>query len=238
MCHVMEKVMNRIKEIEVLNQYILKFNIDKIFKMDLIEAMELHYYEKAETILKMGSELEYYYLLVDGKIKISYIFENGNSVLLKFYKPLNTIGDLEIINSLPVTCEVEAMKDTYLIAISAKFIKNNYLEDTKFLKHLVKNLSKKLQATINNTSYNFTYPLVNRLSSYLLEYVNENGYVILSASFIEIAQFLGTTYRHLRRTIKELEGRKIIEIHNKEIHVINMEELKKLSHNLYSENNI
>ena len=172
-------------------------------------------------------------MLVDGKIKITYPFENGKSMLLKFYKEFTSIGDLELLKSIPILCNIDAIEDTYLIAIPSDLLRKKYLENSKFLHHLIDSLSDKLYATINNSSYNFVYPLINRLSSYLVEHITDKNYIILNSSFIEIAQFLGITYRHLNRTFKELESKSIIKCENKTIYILDEDRLRKLSKNLY-----
>lgn len=225
----MKKILNN----DLLNKYIAKHNIESILDKEILLHAQLHFYEKDEYILEAESNLQYYYLIVDGKIKISYPFENGKSMLLKFYKEFNTIGDLEFLKDIPILCDIDAIEDTYLIAIPTDILRKRYLDNLKFLHHLIHSLSEKLYATINNSSYNFVYPLMNRLSSYLVEHITDKDYIILSPSFIEIAQFLGTTYRHLNRTFKELEAKSIIKCEYKKIHILDVDELRKLSKNLY-----
>lgn len=225
--------MRRISDNNLLNYYIAKHNIEKILDKEMLEYAQLHFYEKDEYILEAESRLEYYYLLVDGKIKISYLFENGKSMLLKFYKEFNTIGDIELLKDVPIRCNIDAVEDTYLIAMPADVLRNKYLDNLKFLHHLIDSLSEKLYATINNSSYNFVYPLINRLSSYLVEHITNKSYIILNSSFLEIAQFLGTTYRHLNRTLKELEEKSIIKCENKTIFILDEDRLRELAKNCY-----
>ncbi|HEX9027358.1 MAG TPA: helix-turn-helix domain-containing protein [Clostridium sp.] len=225
----MKKVLNK----DLLNYYFIKHDIEKIFDTDIVNYVGLHFYEKEEFILEAESELEYYYLLVDGKIKISYLFENGKSMLLKFYKDFNSIGDLELLKNIPVRCNVEAIEDTYLIAIPSTILRKKYIDNINFLHHLINALSEKLDGTINNSSYNFVYPLINRLASYLVQYITDKNYVLLNSSFKEIAQFLGTTYRHLSRTFKDLELKSIIKCDNKTIYILDEDRLRELSKNLY-----
>lgn len=225
--------MRRISDNNLLDHYITKHNMENIFDKDMLKHAQLHFYEKDEYILEAESELQYYYLLVDGKIKISYLFENGKSMFLKFYKEFNTIGDLELLKNIPIRCNIDAIEDTYLVAIPADILRKKYLSNIKFLHHLIDSLSEKLYATINNSSYNFVYPLINRLSSYLVEHITDKDYIILSSSFIEIAQFLGTTYRHLNRTFKELEAEGIIKCENKTVYILDENRLRELSKNLY-----
>lgn len=225
--------MRKIPDSKLLNYYIKKHNIENIFDKEILEYAQLHFYEKEEYILEAEAKLEYYYLLVEGKIKIFYPFENGNSMLLKFYRDFNTIGDLELLKDIPILCNIDAVEDTYLLAIPSDILRKKYFDNTKLLHHLVDSLSEKLYATINNISYNFVYPLINRLSSYLVEHITDKNCLILNSSYLEIAQFLGTTYRHLNRTLKEMESKSIIKCEHKRIYILDVERLKELSKNIY-----
>ncbi len=225
--------MRKVFDDMLLNNYIKKHNIDKIFDNEILKQSQLYFYEKEEYILEAGEELEYYYLLVEGKIKIYYSFENGKSMPLKFYTAFNTIGDLELLKDIPILCNVDAIEDTYFIAIPSAMLREKYFDNVKFLRHLVDSLSEKLYGTINNSSYNFIYPLTNRLSSYLIEHLTDEDCIILNSSYLDIAQFLGTTYRHLNRTLKEMEAKSIIKCEDKKIYVLDIDELRELSKNVY-----
>ncbi len=225
--------MKRIQNEELLNHYLIKHDIAKLFDKAILGHVQLHFYQKEELILRAESELEYYYLLVDGKIKVSYLFENGKAMFLKFYSGFISIGDLELFKNKPVRCNVEAIEAAYLIAVPAPLLRKQYLDNVNFLHHLIDSLSDKLEATINNSSYNFIYPLVNRLASYLEEHVTDGDRVRLNASFQEIAQFLGTTYRHLNRTLKELEAEAVIRCEGKTVHILDQDRLRQLSKNLF-----
>ncbi|KGK89206.1 cyclic nucleotide-binding domain-containing protein [Clostridium sp. HMP27] len=225
--------MRKISDNNLLNKYIKKHNIENIFDDEIIKYAQLHFYEKEEYILESGENLEYYYLLVEGKIKIYYPFENGKSMLLKFYKTFNTLGDIELFKGIPILCNVDAVEDTYLIAIPSAILMEKYFNNIKFLHHLIDSLSEKLYGTINNGSYNFVYPLINRLSSYLIEHLTDKNYMILNSSYLDIAQFLGTTYRHLNRTLKGMEEKSIIKCDDKKIYILDVDKLRQLSKNIY-----
>ncbi|WP_160680139.1 cyclic nucleotide-binding domain-containing protein [Clostridium sp. C8-1-8] len=225
--------MKRILDATKLNRYLDKYNIENLFDKKIIEFAELQTYEKGEVIMKADTKLEYYYILVEGQIKISYLFENGKSMLLKFYRDFITIGDIELLKDKPIRCNVEAMDEIYLIAIPVDIIRKRYMDNVNFLHHLIDSLSEKLDATINNTSYNYIYPLTNRLASYLLEHITNENYIQLTSSYKEIAEFLGTTYRHLGRTFKELEEKSIIKVDKKTVYILDEIRLKELSKNSF-----
>lgn len=225
--------MKKIMDTERLNFYFEKYDIAGIFDKDIIRNCRLHFYKKGDTILESGYNLEYYYMLVEGQVKIFYTFENGKSMTLKFYKEFNHIGDIELLKNVPVHCDVEAVEDSYLIAIPASILKSRYMDNLNFIRHLANSLGDKLFATINNSSYNFVYPLANRLASYLAERLDGNDFIVLDSALKDIADFLGTTYRHLGRTFNELEAQSIIRLENKKVFILDREKLEDLAKNIY-----
>lgn len=225
--------MKRIADDNQLNKYIQKYNLESILDEELLKYIRLFSYEKEEHILEAGSKLEYYYFLVEGKIKVYYLFENGKSMLLKFYKDFITIGDLELFKDIPVLCNIDAIEKCHLLAIPSDLLRKSYFTNVKFLSHLVASLSDKLYATINNSSYNFVYPLINRLASYFMGYLTDKDYIVLNSSYLDMAQFLGTTYRHLNRTLHEMELKNIIKCEGRRVSILDVKALNELSKNIY-----
>lgn len=225
--------MKKIVDSNLLAHFIKKHNIDQVFEEDIFRYAQLYFYEKGEHILEAADKLEYYYLLVEGKIKIYYILENGKYSNLKFYNDFITIGDMELLKDEPIICNIDAVEDTYMVVISSDILRKKYFDNPKFLRHLVDSLSEKLSATINNSSYNFVYPLINRLASYLVEHISKEDYIILTSSYLEIAEFLGTTYRHLNRTFNEMEAKAIIRCEDKKVYILDNKRLRELSKNLF-----
>lgn len=225
--------MKKIVDSNLLTHFIKKHNIDQVFEEDIFRYAQLYFYEKGEHILEAADKLEYYYLLVEGKIKIYYILENGKYSNLKFYHDFITIGDMELLKDEPIICNIDAVEDTFMVVISSDILRKKYFDNPKFLRHLVDSLSEKLSATINNSSYNVVYPLINRLASYLVEHISKEDYIILTSSYLEIAEFLGTTYRHLYRTFKEMEAKSIIRCEDKKVYILDNKRLRELSKNLF-----
>ncbi len=225
--------MKRISDLDRLQNYIKKYDLEALLGREIMQLAQLHYYQREEIVLKAEARLEYYYLLVEGKVRVTYLFENGKSMLLKFYKDLNTFGDMELLKDQPVLCNIDAVEDSFLIALPADILRREYRNNTVFLQYLVNSLSEKLYATINNSSYNYVYPLVNRLASFLLEHRDTRDHIVLTSSFLQIAEFLGTTYRHLNRTLKELEADGILCRSKNIITIRNADRLQELAKNSY-----
>ncbi|TCO74611.1 cyclic nucleotide-binding domain-containing protein [Marinisporobacter balticus] len=225
--------MKKIADKKLLYHYISKYNIDHILNDATLSYTQLHYYEKGEQILHAENQLIYYYFFVSGKIKIFSQLENGKSMLLRFYTEFDTLGDVELFKNTSIRCNVEAVENTYLVGIPAKILREKCYDNPKFLRFVIHSLSTKLESTSINSSYNLLYPLINRLSSYLIEHITDKDYIILTSSYNDISEFLGTTYRHLHRTFNDLTSKRIIRCDGKKIYILNKNALIELSKNLY-----
>lgn len=82
---------------------------------------------------------------------------------------------------------------------------------------------------IDNSYNDMPNPLINRVSSYLLEHLKDREYVSLNSSLQEIAHFFGTSYRNLNKTLKEMESSSIINCKGKKVYILDIDALRDLS---------
>ena len=194
--------MIKINNVKELNKYILKYTMNDIFTKDMKPFMELLFYKKNEHIMKESEEINYLLFLVKGKAKVYVTLSNGKSLLLCFYQGFKVLGDLEIIDSKNAASNVQVIEDTYCIGISFANVRTYLLNDAKFLKFICSSLGEKLYSCSKNSSINLLYSVENRLASYIIttgERIDESGQAstIFDENLTEIAELLGTSYRHL-----------------------------------------
>ena len=79
------------------------------------------------------------------------------------------------------------------------------------------------------------YPLENRLASYILATVqdSEENYLRFTGNLTEVSELLGTSYRHLLRTLSNLTSKGAIRKRSNYYEVIEIEILKDLASELY-----
>ncbi|OCA97639.1 cyclic nucleotide-binding domain-containing protein [Clostridium beijerinckii] len=220
-----------------LSEYINKNKLENLFSEDMGRYMELYMFNKNEYICREEEILENMYFLVEGKAKVSKHLENGKSLLISFYSPITIIGDAEFVRNNPTDCSVQAIKDTYCIGIRFDIVRKILINDCKFLVNLCSYLSEKLTNGSTNTSINLLYPLENRLASYIIafsEIENSNTRkIVFRENYIEIAELLGTSYRHLSRTLNKLCLEGFLKRDNKEYFIQDYDKLLYLAGDLY-----
>ncbi|GMQ57341.1 helix-turn-helix domain-containing protein [Vallitalea sediminicola] len=226
--------MQTYKDIQLFNTYNERYKLYEIFGDDLVSYYEFHLFEKGEMICKMEEPVYYFYLLLEGKVKVFTMSEDGRILLHEFYKSISNFGDIEILNDTNYSSNVEAIKQSLFIAFPVNYIKSICMNRKNFLQYLCVNLSRKFIISSKKSSYNILYPLKNRLAAFILEHITIEGQklITLTSSFKEIAESLGTSYRHLYRSLNELKLLNLIEIDGKQITIIDEMNLRKLSKEL------
>ena len=216
----MEKIYNaQLKEL-----YINKYKLNDIFTDDMSGYMELVSFKKGEYICNENEKMEYLFFLVKGKGKV--------------YVPLTVIGDIEIVNNCDTSSNIQALEDSYCIALHLNIVREKLLKDAKFLRYVCDSLGRKLQSSSNNNSINLLYPLENRLASYILAakeeiIVDNKKAYIFNEKLTELAELLGTSYRHLLRTINALINKGVISKENGYYKILDKKLLKTLSVGVY-----
>lgn len=219
---------------ERLNYYILKYNINEIFSTDMKPHMELFFFNKNDYICKAEGKIDYLFFFVDGKAKVYSTLSNGKSLLLCFYRPFKVIGDVEFINFETADSNIQAIEDTYCIGIALEKIRKFVIDDSRFLRYMCSCLGEKLIRLSNYSSINLLYPLENRLASYILAVTdcNQNN-IIFDGNLSEVSELLGTSYRHLLRTLNALCRQAAVKKNGHYYEIINKNLLEKLAGDLY-----
>ena len=247
-CRILNKLKNKggiyVKKIEdlfIIESYYNELNMQKIFINDMKKHMKLLKFDKHEYLSREDENLEYLLFFIQGKAKVFKTLPNGRNLLLAFYKPFRIIGDIEIIKSQAATGTIQALSTCYCLAIPMDIARKELTEDSKFLKFTCESLAEKLNAVSVNSSINLLYPLENRLASYINESLNyssnekDNSYINFGENLVNLAELLGSSYRHLLRTLKSLCEKKVLEKQDKGYKVINKSLLEELAGDLYSD---
>lgn len=245
--------MVKVDDKDLLNQFVIKYQMNEIFTNNMIEHMELFHYKKFDYLVKEDDVIHRLLFLVKGKAKVFTNLSNGKSLLLCFYQNFRVLGDIEVIgastpstnvggesrktNSDKAVTNVQAIEDTYCIGISYEKVRKYLLEDSKFLRYICVSLGVKLTRCSKNSSINLLYSLENRLASYLYTTgerdSNKRNRICFNENLTQIAELLGTSYRHLLRTLNLLCEKKILVKTDEGYEVLDEKTLVHMSADLY-----
>lgn len=216
-----------------IHAYLEQYRMTDVFSEDLISEMLLTTFERGEAIAPLNEPLMNFHLLVEGKLKIYSLQENGKKVLIRFYRPMSIIGDLEYLSDYPVKAVVETLETSTMITIPMETLRKHTRDCPKFLRFIIAHLSQKLFTWSNMAGLNLVYPLENRVASYLVsisELSDKNRLEEIRVSSLEeMADLLCSSYRHLHRILEAFEAEEIISRNRSKIRILDFEKLKSLS---------
>ena len=231
--------MKKIEDPFIIEKYYNELNLQEIFINDVTKHMKLLKFDKYEYLSREEEDLEYLLFFIQGKAKVFKTLPNGRSLLLAFYNSIRVIGDIEIVKNQSATSTIQALSTCYCLAIPMKKARLELTNDRKFLKFTCESLAEKLAAVSMNSSINLLYPLENRLASYINEFLtndeDSNIYIDFDENLVNIAELLGSSYRHLLRTLNTLSKKGVLEKEDGKYKVINKVLLEELAGDLYQD---
>lgn len=229
--------MKKIEDLFIIENYYNELNMKNIFIDDMKSDMRLLKFDKHEYLIRENEDLEYVLFFIQGKAKVFKTLPNGRSLLLAFYKPFRVIGDIEIVKNQSATGTIQALSTCYCLAIPMEKARLKLITDSKFLKFTCESLAEKLAAVSMNSSINLLYPLENRLASYINESLlyGDSLYIDFDENLNNIAELLGSSYRHLLRTFNTLCKKGVLKREDRKYKIINKDLLKDLAGDLYQD---
>lgn len=231
--------MEKEKSPHIIRHYLKQYGFDQMLDEQLLSQAKLYTFNPGEHIVRSYEQPEIFYFYVQGKSKVYQLLDNGKSLLCRFYNPPEIVGDVEIFSNSPYICNLQALTEVVCIGMPVEEVKKSTETNTRLLQLLCKSLGQKLASFNMISAVNQKFPLENRLASYLAA-VSERGTrgelminEIHTNNLTELADLLGSSYRHLTRTIRQFKEKGIITKENREIQVIDKDQLQKLAKDIY-----
>lgn len=180
--------------------YIRQYGLDQILEEQHQSMLELKIYKRRDILLHADAKLQHLLFLVKGKAKTSYISANGQTILHSFLYPLSILGEVELWKQMPVLNEVEALCEVIVLQLPLVRCEQSLRQDVRFLQYLVSELSEKLKNSNRNASISLSYPVENRLASYLMAVCEQDEF---KEDHGEVSSLIGCSYRQLQRCLAQ-----------------------------------
>lgn len=195
-----------------------------------LERLSLLRYHRGEYVYRSGSEMKYLTLVVRGRAKVCQTSENGKGLLLAFYSGTGLLGDIELmLNRSVAISDVQAISDFTAIGVPFS-LANELLQNHTFILRLARNLALHVEHNTQNTIATVLNPLEARLCSYIAT-MAENGF--FREKLTVLAELLGTSYRHLLRTLDALCKKEVLLKEPDRYSVADAAALKRLGGDMY-----
>lgn len=180
------------------------FGLADMFTQRLQRAMRLESYAAGKRLFTQGDTADTICFLVQGKLKVSMLSPEGKRLILAFKSPFDIVGDIEYVRHCPFINTVEAVMDTVVIRIPNELVRAEMADNTAWLQFLLETITHKFEMKSRAMNFNLLYSVDVRVASYLLSMTPEKP-VIDSTSLVDMADLIGTSYRHLNRVLQQFE---------------------------------
>ncbi|MBA2939707.1 cyclic nucleotide-binding domain-containing protein [Paenibacillus sp. CGMCC 1.16610] len=231
--------MKELKDGEHLHQYLRMYQLESVFPESLLLHLTVYSFDQGEHICSQGDPALYLYVLVKGKIKIFTTSADGKALILSFKTPLELIGDIEYIRGRDIINTVEAVTPVHMIGVHHRWLKKYGSDHAPLLQFMLDIITQKFYVKSNSLSFNLLHPVEVRLAGYLLAVSFDESDAqfkgqIRTTSLNDVANLIGTSYRHLNRVIAQLCAEGLLERTQSLILIKNKERLRRLAgHNIY-----
>lgn len=184
--------------------YLQQFGMIDLFPDHVQEAMYIAEYARGEKFISQDSEAHAIYFLVEGKMKISMLSPEGKRLILAFKTPFDIVGDVEYVRECPFINTVEAVTDIVIIAVPYDVLRKHMADNAAWLQFLLQTITHKFETKARSMNFTQLYTVDVRVASYLLSMTPAHQ-MIESTPLIDMADLIGTSYRHLNRVLHQFE---------------------------------
>ncbi len=189
---------------ELHRKYLTNFGLEHIDP----EGILIRDYKKGEYLCEQGSPLDELLIISGGRVKVFSMASNGKSLLFCYNDPGTILGEVELMTYAFASSSVCAVTDVQCIVIPHERYRDYLTSNIRFMNRISLTMAEIVaQNSINNSS-NILYPFESRLCAYI-SMTSENN--CFTAKLTELAEFFGTSYRHLLRTLETLCTKGVIE---------------------------
>lgn len=166
-------------------------------------------YKSSEFIFRQGYPCPDILLVLEGRMKVFNTAPNGRTLLFCCDTSSGIVGEVEFSAGMKeAASSVQALTDVSCVAIPRSRYQGELRSNIIFMNAVSAALAQKLFRSSNNSAAMILHPLHVRLCAYIA-ITNTDG--CFREKLTETAEILGTSYRHLLRTLERLCGSGVLE---------------------------
>jgi CRP/FNR family transcriptional regulator, cyclic AMP receptor protein len=171
-----------------------------------------------EVLFLAGDAGDGCYRIEDGLLKVTMVSRSGSERILAFLGPGHIVGELSIIDGLPRSASVMAVRPTSLSFLSRTAFEDFAKKNPEIYKSLVTLLAARLRETDGTIAVGSFLPLRGRVACTLLELAEDFGQDVGSGRIVirqkigqsDLAAMAGIARENVSRILNDWERRKLI----------------------------
>lgn len=207
------------------------------------ELKEIHPYitkmsvKKRDVIFSEGDPSDWFYIVLNGKVKITKLSHEGKEIILEIISPMDFFGGLAVIKGFPYPANAIAMEDSELLKISRSNLMRILDRFPGLMYCMALQLSERMKES-HETLKNIALERVEvRIASLLLKLADKTGketeggvLIDMKLTKQDIAEMVGTTVETSIRTMSKFKKLDIVSDREGQIIIKDIKKLKNLCH--------
>ena len=190
-------------------------------------------YKRGETLFHEGSPPFHLFCISSGSIKIVKEASGGKEQIVRIAKAGEMAGYRSLIMQQRYSNSAVAMEDSKVCLIPRDMFQHLSANNHKFYEALTKLLCEEIELSQNKMAEIAYKPVRGRIAEALIilaQMTNPQGIINLTRE--DLASFVGTVKETVIRTLSEFKNENLIEVDKRNIKILNLVGLERLS-NLY-----
>lgn len=167
---------------------------------------------KKEMIITEGDPPDWLYFVLEGKVKITRISEEGKEIILEIITPGDFFGAVAVIRGFPYPANAVAMEDTEVLKVSRRDLMAILDSYPSVMYCMVQNLGDRIRGTHDTLKSIALEKVGSRIASLLLKLSEQAGRksaggmtIDLKLTKQDIAEMVGTTVETAIRTMSRFK---------------------------------
>lgn len=187
---------------------------------------------KGGILFNKGEKPDGFFVVVEGRVKISFISGDGKEYIAEIFGPGQSFGEAVMFLDKPYPVCAQALKDTNLLYVSKEVMLSCIEQNSGFSRRIIAGLCTRLIDRIQALEYLTVYSSAQRVVGYLLREIecaetkNGEANLLLSVNKAMIAAQLNLTPETLSRVLHKLVDEGLVGVDGKKIHIRNIQKLR------------
>lgn len=193
-------------------------------------------YRKKDEIFSEGEQPEWFYIVLDGKVKITKLSHEGKEIILELISPGEIFGGVAVLRGFPYPANAVAMEDSKVIKISRRNLMRLVDRFPNLMYCIAMNLGDRMKSSYDSLKNIALERVEARIAALLLKLADKVGVKVKEGTLIDmrltkqdVADMVGTTVETSIRTFSKLKKEKLVIEADGKVVILNRKSLEALS---------
>ncbi len=195
-------IKEQLQKIEMFKS-LTELEIEKLLNISIVKKLS-----RENILFYEGEKPQFFYVLLDGFIKIYKTDLKGNEIVLHLFKKPTFLAEMPSFENIPFPATAISMKDeSQFLLIDRESFLTLLHSDFQFSLYLIKSLSQKIRNLEQVINRNLIYDAMTKVCSF----IKENPTDVATIKHKDIAILLNMAPETLSRILKKLKNLDIID---------------------------